>query len=410
MKHVYTSIDIGSDTVKIAVCELYKNKLNLLAASSVKSKGIKKGLITDVYEATNSIKKAISEIEEMLGIKIKKVIASVPSYFAEFGVISGQIEISDDTPITGSDISKVLQKGINIPSNKEVVAILPISFTIDDEENVKYPCGLIGSKLSARAVLVTTPKKNIYSVVNLLESIGIEVVDITTSSISDIYVFKNKDIDSSIGALINIGSDTTTISVYNKGIVVKQSILQSGGKLVDKDISYVYKIGTKEARKIKEKFALAHKRHAGVNDTYETTDNDGQVIRINQFEVSEVSMLRIEDMLINARKEINMLTNKPMNYVIITGGLTNMEDFNIIAEEVFGSNVIVGNLKLVGVRNNKFSTTIGNIIYFVDKLKLQDSDYTMISKSDVEELSSTKKNVIPNDSMLGKVFGYFFNE
>ena len=52
MKHVYTSIDIGSDTVKIAVCELYKNKLNLLAASSVKSKGIKKGLITDVYEAT----------------------------------------------------------------------------------------------------------------------------------------------------------------------------------------------------------------------------------------------------------------------------------------------------------------------------------------------------------------------
>ena len=48
MKHIYTSIDIGSDTIKIVVCELYQNKLNLLAASSFKSKGIKKGLITDV--------------------------------------------------------------------------------------------------------------------------------------------------------------------------------------------------------------------------------------------------------------------------------------------------------------------------------------------------------------------------
>ena len=55
MKHIYTSLDIGSDTIKIVVCELHQNKLNLLAASSFKSKGIKKGLITDVELATESI-------------------------------------------------------------------------------------------------------------------------------------------------------------------------------------------------------------------------------------------------------------------------------------------------------------------------------------------------------------------
>ncbi len=43
VKHIFTSIDIGSDTIKIVVCELFNNKLNLLAASSVKSRGIKKG-------------------------------------------------------------------------------------------------------------------------------------------------------------------------------------------------------------------------------------------------------------------------------------------------------------------------------------------------------------------------------
>ena len=45
MRHIYTSVDIGSDTIKIVVCELFNKKLNLLAASSIKSKGIKKGLI-----------------------------------------------------------------------------------------------------------------------------------------------------------------------------------------------------------------------------------------------------------------------------------------------------------------------------------------------------------------------------
>ena len=57
MKHIYTSLDIGSDSIKIAVCELYQNKLNLLAATSCKSKGIKRGLITDVDLAAACINK-----------------------------------------------------------------------------------------------------------------------------------------------------------------------------------------------------------------------------------------------------------------------------------------------------------------------------------------------------------------
>ena len=68
VKHIFTSIDIGSDTIKIVVCELFNNKLNLLAASSVKSRGIKKGLIADAYEASACIKEGFNELEEMLGI------------------------------------------------------------------------------------------------------------------------------------------------------------------------------------------------------------------------------------------------------------------------------------------------------------------------------------------------------
>ena len=79
MKNVYTSIDVGSDTIKVVVCELFNNRLNLLAATSTKSNGIKKGLVTDVELATSSLKKAFTDIEKMLGVtkKDKAMVESI---------------------------------------------------------------------------------------------------------------------------------------------------------------------------------------------------------------------------------------------------------------------------------------------------------------------------------------------
>ena len=57
LRHIYSCIDIGSDSIKIVVCELYHERYNLLATATIKSKGIKKGLITDVNEAKNCVKK-----------------------------------------------------------------------------------------------------------------------------------------------------------------------------------------------------------------------------------------------------------------------------------------------------------------------------------------------------------------
>ncbi len=415
MKNIYTSVDIGSDTIKIVVCELFRNKLNLLAASSVKSRGIKKGVVTDINEATISLKQAFNEIELMLGIKINKVIASVPSYFADFVFTKGETKVNhEDGIIGGSDVIKVLQVAMQskMTPNKEMVTMIPIDFSIDNQDGIKDPKGLVGSVLETRAIMVTTPKKNIYSVVGLIESIGIEVVDISLNCIGDAYAFKNKAMDEHIGAIVNIGSETTSVSLYNKGIIVKNSIIQLGGKNIDNDIAYIYKIEPSVAVKIKEKFALAHKRYASVNDTYEITTPYDETIKINQFEVSEIVMSRIEEILNLAKKEINILTNKKIQYIIVTGGTSNMAHFNYIAEEVFGKEVIIGNVKLVGIRNNKYSSALGNVVYFINKLKLKGKEYSMFSKNDVEELSSTKKNLInvSNESMLGKVFGYFWSE
>ena len=139
MKHVYTSIDIGSDAIKIVVSELFQGKLNLLAASSVKSKGIKKGLIVDGKQASSALKKALDDVEQMLGIKIKRVIATVPNYFSEFIIIKGSIDLNPDMEINGQDIVKVFQEAMKSKDigNKEMITIIPIDFTVDNESGIK---------------------------------------------------------------------------------------------------------------------------------------------------------------------------------------------------------------------------------------------------------------------------------
>lgn len=413
MKHVYTSIDIGSDTIKVVVCELFNNKLNLLAASSVKSNGIKKGLIVDGHQASISLKQALNDVEEMLGIKIKKVIATVPNYFSEFAMVKGSIEVDSELEITGQDIVKVFQNAMKTKEkgNKEMVTVIPVDFTVDNE-SIKDPKGKLGSILGTRAIMVLTPKKNILSVVSLLENTGLEVVDVSLSSIGDVNSVKDKRIKDSVGAIVNIGHETTSISLFNKGIIVNNSMIGVGGKNIDNDIAYIYKLKNEDAKLVKEHFALAHKRYASKTEYFDVTNKLGEDIKINQFEVSEVVMARLEEILVLARKEINVLTKHEVNYILITGGTSSMNNFSLIAEDVLGDKTTVGDIRLVGLRNNKYSAAVGNVAYFIGKQKLKGKIFSLISRDDMEQLSSNKRNLInvSNESMLGKVFGYFFSE
>ena len=410
MEHVYASIDLGSDSIKLVVCDLYQNHLNLLAATSMPSRGIKKGLITEPELAKKSIQLAFKQVEDMLGIRIKKVIANIPNHMAEYKIIKGECDIPGDL-ITSRDMMNSYKEGIrsNLMPNEEFVTVVPIDFKINGKTVMKDPKGFPGKKLMGRAMMVTTPKKNVYSVASIIESLGIEIVDISVGSIGDINCFRNSDLDKSISAVINVGSDITAVSLYNKSIPVSTKIIGAGGRDIDRDLAYMYKIDIEEARKLKENFALAHKRNADVHDIYETVNMDNVKIKINQKAASEVVMSRINEILTLAKNELEDLTNKPIQYIIITGGTSNMLDFEYCVHDTLPSVASKAKVKLIGVRNNKYSTAIGNIIYFLNTLKLKGMDYSMLSEDDMDELSSPRENT-NDDTMLGKVFGYFFGE
>ena len=119
MRKIYTSIDIGSDTVKFVVGEEKDDKVYVLASHAIKSKGIRKGLIVDSNLAVNTIKDGIKIINEDLGIEIKKVLVNVPDYNVKFMYVTGKINVNGK--IETEHINKVINHtGTKKISSKEL--------------------------------------------------------------------------------------------------------------------------------------------------------------------------------------------------------------------------------------------------------------------------------------------------
>lgn len=415
MKKIYTGIDLGSFSIKIVVCEVVNNKFHVLAASNTRCKGIKNGLVTDMEEASIYLKKAKKEVEDMLGITIDQAVVTVPSIDKDFDIVEGKVNVEDENKmVSATDINNVFQDAVlgKVNETKELITITPIFFQVDDKEPVKDPKGMVGESLFVKAVITSIPKENFRNTVNLLKSCGITPVDVTYGIMGDYYEARNIDFDKSVSAIINIGYSKTEVSIFNKGIMIKDEMIDSGSKLIDKDLSYVYNLKRSQARVLKENFAVSNTRYSDVNDTIELTNKNGDDITLNQLEVSEVVEARLVDLLRLAKKQINILTTREISYIIITGGISELAGFEYVVENVFDRRCSILDINTMGIRSNMYSSSYGIVKYFHNKLDLRGLSYSMVSEKEANNLISTKGKTLNNshDNIISKVFSYFSGE
>lgn len=413
MRKIYTGIDIGSDSIKIVVSELFNKKFHVLASTSVKNKGMRKGLIVDKEKVASSLTKAISEIESTIGLKINEAVVNVASNDRKLSITSGSTKIIGDV-VTGEDVVNCLSDSIidKIPEGYELVTVVPIVFSVDDNDNIVDPKDKEGEYLSVKAVIVMVPKENLFSVLELCNLCEIEAKDVIFSSIGDYYEARGKDTEAEVGAIVNIGSETINVSIFNKGIIIKDDIINLGSKNIDKDISYVYGIDLKTSKELKEKFSVCSRKYADINDIIDIKVTENDIVKINQYELSEVVESRISELLKLVKKSINSLTNRKISYIIVTGGISELTGFGYVVENVLGINAFTLNMTTLGLRNNKYSTAIGMIKYFHEKLKLRGINYSMFDESKLDgTLMNNKKNLlnINNETFVGKIFDYFTN-
>lgn len=405
-----TSLDIGNEEIKVIVASAFDNKCNVLASTSIRSSGIKKNTIYNEKKLRESVKLAILKTEEKIGMKIKEVILLIPSNTAKMTIETGLVDIKDNI-VRGSDIKRVLAdaKKDTFDDTRELVSVLPISFTVDDNISVSNPIGEEGNKLFVKAVVSTSLKSEIYPLISIVSSLGISIVDIVHKSQADYYTVSNNSLDRKLGCVINMGGDVTTVSIFNKGIMIKNSYIPLGSSSVDKDISFVYKVDIKTARHLKETFALAVPRYADKYDSIDVVTLENKSITVTQSEISKVIESRLNEILKLAKNEINRLTKREISYIIVVGGISELAGFNYIVEDVLSRNASCLDMQQMGARHNKYTSAFGAIKYFYKKCLLIEEDISMFPQDVVETFLSPKKRNTGSENIVSKFLHHFYD-
>ena len=405
-----TSLDIGNEEIKVIVASAFDNKCNVLASTSIRSSGIKKNTIYNEKKLRESVKLAITKTEEKIGMKIKEVILLIPSNTAKMTIETGLIDIKDNI-VRGSDIKRALAdaKKDTFDDTRELVSVLPISFTVDDNISVSNPIGEEGNKLFVKAVVSTSLKSEIYPLISIVSSLGISIVDIVHKSQADYYTVSNNSLDRKLGCVINMGGDVTTVSIFNKGIMIKNSYIPLGSSSVDKDISFVYKVDIKTARHLKETFALAVPRYADKYDSIDVVTLENKSITVTQSEISKVIESRLNEILKLAKNEINRLTKREISYIIVVGGISELAGFNYIVEDVLSRNASCLDMQQMGARHNKYTSAFGAIKYFYKKCLLTEEDISMFPQDVVETFLSPKKRNTGSENIVSKFLHHFYD-
>ncbi|MBP3841389.1 MAG: cell division protein FtsA [Bacilli bacterium] len=406
MNKILTGIEIGTDSIKIIVVEKIRNEFHLLATTKVKSSGLKRGEIIDTKKVVEKLKVAIKNIEEQIGTNLKRVVLCISPKNCIFNIVSGELKFKEPKVIDGNDIQKLIKKSISNKTTKdyELVTAIPINFKINNDKTVKDPKGIEATILEVKAVISETPRESLYNFLGALDVCGLEVIDIAYTTTGDYFAVRNSDLDKKVGVVINIGEDSTNVSLYNKGIMIKNSTINVGSFYIDHDLSYIYNIDLEKARELKEKFVVASSRYADIYDKIELETKGGTKYNVTQMDVSKVVEARIEEILKVAKKEIKNLTNRKISYIIVVGGLSEITGFNYLVESVLGNLAYTYNSTIVGLRDNSFTSVLGLIKYFDNKSNLRNTEYDMFSQDDMKKIINVRSK---DNKEFQKVFDYF---
>ena len=401
MDNVITGIDIGSDSIKIVTANYIGKSFNILASTISSSLGVKRGLVVDHILALRSLKEAVKEHEKKLGTKITKALVCVPSNERRLSIVESTIRV--DGIVRGENISTLLEEASidKVEEDYVLVSIIPIIFCINDIKFTMNPNGSEANTLGVKALLSVAPQKNIYDILRVVSEADITVADITFGTIGDYYASKDDEKDKVIGAIVNIGLNKTNISIFNKGILIKDSIINLGSNNVDKDISYIYEVSPEESRRVKEEYGVATRRYADINENIEFKNNDGKDVNITELDLGEVIEARLEELLELVKKEINNLTNRKISYIIISGGITELIGFNILVEDILGIDAKVVTMDTLGVRDNRFSSSFGIIKYYYYKMVLREKNIAFISSEQKDEILNYKNIEDVDKELIG---------
>ncbi len=368
-------IDIGSIKICAAMAEMDDDeKVKIIAIASAESKGLKKGSITHIEYAAESIRKAVDDVKRVAGTGFDKVVVSIS------GKDVKNIDCKDIINIPDKEVNlKQIERAIKgaefkvkVPSDYEIIHTLPYNFKIDSQDNIEDPLGMNGERLEVEAHMVAVQKSAITNLRKAVERAGLKADNVVLASYASAIATLNKD-ERDMGAiLIDMGGATCDIAIHSGNSVRYTDFLAVGSWNITNDLSQQLHTPIADAEDVKIKFGTLRRQGSEVV-TLPILGEESETCEKSMNLVIDIIYARVDETLRYLAKKLSEsgYVDLAAAGVVLTGGMTKLDGIRDLAVAIFaqiGKNVRVAKpMELEGLveayKDQAYSCAIGLCLY-----------------------------------------------
>ena len=376
--NIVASLDIGSYSIKVLVAQKIGRDWEIVAKSQVPSFGLRKGAVINIEATAKNIQTLIAQIKREHNIKISSVFVNIGGNHLYVIPSDGIISVSRaDQRISKEDIERVLQaaKAINIPHNDEVLDVFPREYIIDDQKGIKDPEGLTGVRLEVKALLLCYFQPYFTNLTQAVLNAGLQINDITPSPLAAAQAVLTPQQKELGVALIDIGSDTTSLVVFEESELIHFAVFPIGSGNITKDIAIGLKTEIAIAEAIKKQYGTSmlskaekeKKDRITLNQTNKKIEIAGydSAFSFTKKDLADIIEPRVEEILDLIQKELKKIGRQELlpAGVVITGGGAKIPKIKEFAKEKLRLNCQIGEPKdILGLEKDPEISTVAGLI------------------------------------------------
>ncbi|HIQ01328.1 MAG TPA: cell division protein FtsA [Anaerolineales bacterium] len=349
VERTVVGIDVGSSKVCTLVGEVREDgSLRIIGVGVAPSRGLRKGVVVNVAEATAAIAASVEEAERTSGYRIERAYVSLGGVHLSSVNSRGVVAVSRrEEGIGVEDVDRALDAAgaIAVPYNRELIHVIPRHYVVDGQEGVRDPLGMHGFRMEVEAHVVTGSTTVIQNLVKCVAGAGVEVDEVVLSCLAagDAVLAEN---EREIGVvLVDMGGGTTDIAIFIEGTVWHTVALGIGGEYITNDVAIGLRLPTAAAEEVKIRYGHTRPAQVGPEERF-PAELFGESNRqtLPRWKLAEIIEARVEEMLGMVLQEI-----KRSGYdgllpagVVLCGGVAQLPGIRELAREVVGLPVRIG--------------------------------------------------------------------
>jgi len=344
------ALDLGTTKVSAVVGQLVETttavtsnetatQIKILGVGKAPSSGIKKGVVVNIDATVEAINRAVEEAERMAGVDIQKVIVGVGGSHIKGLNSTGVVGIKGKE-IERGDIDRVIDaaRAVVIPADRTALHVLPQEFKVDDQDGIRDPLGMMGTRLESKVHIVTAAQSALQNIARCCQKVNLQPVAYVLQPLASAKAVLSRD-ETELGvALVDIGGGTTDIAIFHNGSIVHTAVLPLGGSHISQDLAIGLRTPQTEAERLKIASGCALKTLISSSETVEVPSVGGRPARVvDRKLLGEIIEPRFEEILQMVNREIiaSGYADTLGAGVVLTGGSTLMAGVIELAEFVF---------------------------------------------------------------------------